>query len=112
LLGLLDRVGLKGFALEAAGTFSRGMAQRLSLARVLLVEPRLVFLDEPSTGLDTASQALLHAELEAARNRGAGIVWISHDLDRDLNKADAVLQLSGRAMAFFGPAGEFPREAS
>jgi heme exporter protein A len=111
LLGLLDRVGLKGFALEAAGTFSRGMAQRLSLARVLLVEPALLFLDEPSTGLDTASQALLHAELEAARNRGAGIVWISHDLDRDLSRADTVLQLSGRAMTFFGPAGEF-REAS
>jgi heme exporter protein A len=111
LLRLLDRVGLKGFALEAAGTFSRGMAQRLSLARVLLVEPDLLFLDEPSTGLDTASQTLLHSELEAARSRGAGVVWISHDLDRDLGRADTVLQLSGRAMTFFGPAGEFPREA-
>ena len=112
LLGLLERVGLKGFALEAAGTFSRGMAQRLSLARVLLVEPQLLFLDEPSTGLDTASQALLHAELEAARTRGAGIVWISHDLERDLGRADTVLQLSGRSMTYFGPAGEFPREAA
>jgi len=112
LLGLLDRVGLKGFALEAAGTFSRGMAQRLSLARVLLVEPELLFLDEPSTGLDSASQALLHNELEAARARGAGIVWISHDLERDLGRADTVLQLSRRAMAYFGPAGEFSRAAS
>ena len=112
LLGLLERVGLKGFALEAAGTFSRGMAQRLSLARVLLVEPDLLFMDEPSTGLDTASQALLHAELEAARDRGAGVVWISHDLERDLGRADTVLQISGRAMAYFGPAGEFPAEAS
>jgi heme exporter protein A len=112
LLGLLERVGLKGFALEAAGTFSRGMAQRLSLARVLLVEPRLLFLDEPSTGLDTASQTLLHAELEAARARGAGIVWISHDLERDLGRADTVLQLAGRSMAYFGPAAEFPREAA
>jgi len=111
LMGLLDRVGLKGFALEAAGTFSRGMAQRLSLARVLLVEPQLLFLDEPSTGLDTASQALLHAELESARARGAGIVWISHDLDRDLDRADTVLQLGGRAMTYFGPARDFVREA-
>ena len=111
LLRVLERVGLKGFALEAAGTFSRGMAQRLSLARVLLVEPQLLFLDEPSTGLDTASQALLHAELESARARGAGIVWISHDLERDLGRADTVLQLSGRSMTYFGPAGEFPREA-
>jgi heme exporter protein A len=88
------------------------MAQRLSLARVLLVEPELVFMDEPSTGLDTSSQALLHAELEAARKRGAGIVWISHDLERDLGRADTVLQLSGRGMTYFGPAGEFPLEAS
>ncbi|MDY0226030.1 MAG: ABC transporter ATP-binding protein [Desulfomicrobium apsheronum] len=110
LLGLLDRVGLKGFALESAGTFSRGMAQRLSLARVLLVEPALVFLDEPSTGLDTTSQALLHAELEAARTRGAGIVWISHDLDRDLGRADTVLSLGGRGMSYFGPAHGFAPE--
>ena len=110
LLGLLERVGLKGFALEAAGTFSRGMAQRLSLARVLLVEPELLFLDEPSTGLDIASQALLYGELEAARARGAGIVWISHDLERDLGRADTVLRLGGRAMTSFGPVKEFSLE--
>jgi heme exporter protein A len=86
------------------------MAQRLSLARILLVEPALVFLDEPSTGLDTASQALLHGELEAARSRGAGIVWISHDLDRDLKRADMVLGLGGRGMSYFGPAHGFSPE--
>lgn len=112
LMQLLDRVGLKGFALETAGTFSRGMAQRLSLARVLLVEPRLLFLDEPSTGLDTASQNLLHAELEAARARGAGIIWISHDLGRDLSRADTVLRLEGRAMTYFGPTQGFSPEAT
>lgn len=108
LLELLHRVGLKGFALEPARTFSRGMAQRLSLARVLLVEPRLVFLDEPSTGLDAASQAVLFAELETARKRGAGIVWITHDLSRDAHRADSVLQLGGRGMVYFGPAGALP----
>ena len=86
------------------------MAQRLSLARVLLVEPELLFLDEPSTGLDTASQALLYGELEAARARGAGIVWISHDLERDLGRADTVLRLGGRAMTSFGPVKEFSLE--
>jgi len=110
LINLLDRVGLKGFALEAAGTFSRGMAQRLSLARILLIEPQLVFLDEPATGLDTASQSLLYRELAQARERGAGIVWISHDLERDVRKADTILHLSARSMAFFGPASGFSPE--
>jgi heme exporter protein A len=112
LFNLLDRVGLKGFALEAAGTFSRGMAQRLSLARILLIEPQLVFLDEPATGLDTASQSLLYRELAQARERGAGIVWISHDLERDVRKADTILQLSARSMAFFGPASGFSPEGA
>lgn len=112
LLALLERVGLKAFALENAGTFSRGMAQRLSLARVLLVEPDLLFLDEPATGLDTASQALLHRELASARERGAGVVWISHDLERDTGRADLVLHLCGREMRYCGPAVDFSMEGA
>lgn len=112
LMGLLDRVGLRGFALETAGTFSRGMAQRLSLARVLLVEPALIFLDEPSTGLDAASQRLLHDELQSARSRGAGIVWISHDLDRDVRRADTVLRLEGREMTYCGPVADWMPESA
>ncbi len=112
IMALLDRVGLKAFALEAAGTFSRGMAQRLSLARALLVDPLLLFLDEPATGLDTASLTLLHGELEKARIRGAGIVWISHDLERDLPRADTLLRLGGRAMTYFGPASGLDVEGS
>ncbi|GAB1410731.1 ATP-binding cassette domain-containing protein [Desulfovibrionales bacterium] len=107
LMALLDRVGLRPFALEQSGTFSRGMAQRLSLARVLLVEPALIFLDEPATGLDTASQGLLYAELNAARARGAAVVWISHDLERDSRQADQILILSGRRMTFCGPAQDW-----
>lgn len=107
LLELLSRVGLRNFALERAGTFSRGMAQRLSLARTLLAVPALIFLDEPSTGLDSASRTLLHGELRSAREQGAGIVWVSHDLERDLPFADTVLHLSGREMAYYGPAAGF-----
>ncbi|MDY0275157.1 MAG: ABC transporter ATP-binding protein [Desulfomicrobium sp.] len=110
IIDLLDRVGLKGFALELAGTFSRGMAQRLSLARVLLIEPELIFLDEPATGLDRASQAILHGELTMARQRGAGIVWISHDLERDLGQADMLLYLNRGQMSYYGPGADFDLE--
>lgn len=112
LIALLGRVGLKGFALEKARTFSRGMAQRLSLARVLLIDPRLIFLDEPSTGLDTLSQTMLYNELGAARERGASIVWISHDVERDAQRADLVLHLCGQKTQFLGPAMDFVREKS
>ena len=52
LLGLLDHVGLAAHAHERAGIFSRGMAQRLNLARVLMLQADLLLLDEPGTGLD------------------------------------------------------------
>ena len=52
----LARVELAPFAEERAGTFSRGMAQRLNLARILLQSPPLLLLDEPGTGLDVRSR--------------------------------------------------------
>ena len=95
VLPVLERMGLTHAAFEEAGSFSRGMAQRLSLARVLLPEPVLIFLDEPATGLDKASRKVLRDEIAAARERGAALVWVSHDLAGDLPMADAVLELAG-----------------
>lgn len=107
ILALLDRVGLKAAALERAGTFSRGMAQRLSLARVLLIDPKLLLLDEPATGLDVASRKLLDQEIVRAGDKGAGVVWISHDGLRDRKMADRLLVLEGKRAAFLGPVEEY-----
>ncbi|GAU07682.1 ABC transporter ATP-binding protein [Desulfoplanes formicivorans] len=107
LLALLERVSLKVHAFERARGFSRGMAQRLALARILLLAPRVILLDEPSTGLDTGSCELLFHEIETARHNGAGIMWVSHDISRDLAQTDHVLRLAGRAMDFWGTTRAF-----
>lgn len=103
----LDRVGLLRAADEPAGTFSRGMAQRLNLARVFLVAPHLVFLDEPGTGLDPASQELLRREIAGLKAAGAAVVWVSHHLAADLPLAERVLHLRDTRVAYCGPAADF-----
>jgi len=107
LVAALARVGLERAAHEEAGAFSRGMVQRLALARVFLTDPRLIFLDEPGTGLDVRSRAVMRAEIAAAKERGASLAWVSHALAEDLACADDVLLLEKGRVAYLGPAGEF-----
>lgn len=106
----LDRMELKRHAHERAGGFSRGMAQRLNLARLLLLAPRLILLDEPGTGLDVRSLGILHREIAAARAAGAGLVWISHTVADDLARADQVLAIGDRKVAYCGPAADYVPE--
>ena len=61
---LLEQVGLYGRHDDRVGTFSRGMQQRLSIARALLHEPDIMFLDEPYTGLDQHASRMLRGVLE------------------------------------------------
>lgn len=103
LLTLLEHVGLAAHAEERAGVFSRGMAQRLNLARVLLLDADLVLLDEPGTGLDVNSMALVRREMLAARERGACVIVVSHDLAGDSPLADRLLLLENRRLAYDGP---------
>jgi heme exporter protein A len=104
---VLERVELAAFAGEKARGFSRGMAQRLNLARIFLLESDILLLDEPGTGLDTHSTAILHRELVTARYKGAGIIWITHSLDDDLQRADTVAFLGKKSLDFYGPATAF-----
>jgi heme exporter protein A len=108
LLALLERVGLERHAHERAGIFSRGMAQRLNLARALLAGPELLLLDEPGTGLDGRASGILREEIRRARQRGAGIVWISHDVAADAPLADRVLSLERGSLREDGRGAESP----
>jgi ABC-2 type transport system ATP-binding protein len=76
---LLDEVGLADRAGSPIGTFSRGMRQRLGIARSLLNDPAVVFLDEPTLGLDPAGQRQVLSILrEIAARRGATVVLSTH----------------------------------
>ena len=77
---LLDRVGLATFADRAARTYSRGMAQRLSIARALVHRPRLLLLDEPFSGLDREGAAAV-ARLLHDQAHSAIMVLATHDFD-------------------------------
>jgi heme exporter protein A len=93
-LAMLARVGLADVAADApARTFSRGMSQRLALARALLHEPELLLFDEPSSALDPAGAAWLETELRAERDAGRVVVLVTHDLDAAAAVAEHVVVL-------------------
>jgi heme exporter protein A len=82
LSGVLDKVGLDAKARDrAARTYSRGMLQRLALARALLTRPSLLLLDEPFTGLDRDGALSLGQQLGELRDGGAIVVVVTHDLE-------------------------------
>lgn len=91
---LLARQGLAQVADQPAGSFSRGMAQRLAIARGLVHDPQVVLLDEPFTGLDRPAADRLDAQLRNLRTEGRTCVLATHDLARAAAVADRALVLS------------------
>ena len=79
-LALLDRVGLAGHADVPVETFSRGMKQRLHLARGLVHEPRVLFLDEPTSGMDPAAALEFRTLIRELTNEGRSVLLATHDM--------------------------------
>lgn len=93
----LEQVGLEKRAKSLARTLSRGMRQRLALARTLLHDPDVVLLDEPFTGLDAHASAVLREVLGALRDGSRTVVMVTHNLSEGLQMADiAAIQVRGR----------------
>jgi len=90
----LRAVNLERAADRPVRTLSRGMLQRLAIARTLLHQPSLVLLDEPYTGLDQAGVAMLSALITQERARGAILLIVTHDLATVAPLCDQVLVLS------------------
>ena len=98
---VLDQVGLEKRArTRAARTYSRGMLQRLALARALLTKPSLLLLDEPFTGLDRDGAINLGAQLGELKQGGAIVVVVTHDLEAIAGKTDHLAILRRGALVF------------
>ena len=95
----LHRVGLYARQRDPVGTFSRGMVQRLTIARATLHEPDVLLLDEPYTGLDQEATYLLDELLRGETARGRTILMITHDLGHGLGLADRLAILYGGTIA-------------
>ncbi len=97
----LDRVGLDRKARDRqARTYSRGMVQRLALARALLTRPSLLLLDEPFTGLDRDGAIALGQQLGVLRDGGAIVVVVTHDLEAIAGRTDHVAILRRGQLVF------------
>ncbi len=105
-IDFLKKVGLGLFAYEQVRIFSRGMKQKLNIARLLLQEPKLYLLDEPTTGLDVDARAFLISHIEEAKKSGASVFWISHDIENDMKYADFLHILEDKTLKTIHLRGE------
>jgi heme exporter protein A len=103
---LLDRVGLRRRALDPVRSFSRGLHQRLGIARVMLHDPSLILLDEPYTGLDANAVETLNQMLDEASAGGKTIILTTHDLDQGLRSATQAVIIDRGKIVFTGAARE------
>jgi ABC-2 type transport system ATP-binding protein len=87
---LLARVGLQQAADRRVGTYSGGMRRRLDLASALVHEPRVLFLDEPTTGLDPVSRKAIWEEVEKLNREGTTVFLTTQYLEEADNLADRV----------------------
>lgn len=103
---LLERVGLGLRQGDLVGTFSRGMRQRLSVARAVLHEPRVLLLDEPYTGLDPQAVDMVRDLLEELTGTGRTILMTTHRLTYALAAARRILVLHHGRVVHDRPRGE------
>ena len=98
----LERTGLGRVADSLVREFSRGMRQRLAVARAFIHEPSLLLLDEPFTALDDRAIAVLQSLLADAKREGRTIVMSTHQLREALELASEVALIDKGRLAFYG----------
>lgn len=108
---LLERVGLTAAAKKRIKTYSKGMRQRLGLAQALLGDPKLLLLDEPTTGLDPASRQSFYATLHRLTEEGVSVLLSSHALTEVEAQTDRVAIMNSGVLVACGSLAELRQAA-
>ena len=107
---LLDYVGIRARANDAAGSLPYGDQRRLEIARALATEPLLLALDEPAAGMNASETVALRGLLERIRGDGITLLLIEHDMRLVMNVCDRVLVLDYGEKIAEGPPADVQRD--
>ena len=103
---VLDLVGLQAFAKRLPAELSGGQAQRVALARCLVVEPKVLLMDEPFSALDAHLRKGLREELKALQGRlDLTTIFVTHDQEEAMELADRIVVMQGGRVEQVGPPG-------
>ena len=105
---LINQFGLSELLQRQPRELSGGQAQRVAIARALITKPKVLLLDEPMSGLDTATRQLVRAEFREVLAGFAGYrILVTHDLDDALAMADRIIELDQGKVIWDGPTSEY-----
>jgi branched-chain amino acid transport system ATP-binding protein len=109
-LELLDYVGIRARANDAAGSLAYGDQRRLEIARALATEPKLLALDEPAAGMNPAERVALGRLIRRIRDDGVTVLLIEHDVRLVMNVCDRVMVLDYGEKIAEGPPAEVQKD--
>ena len=99
----MTRLGLMAFATRKPPEVGPGLRKRAAIARALVLAPKVMLLDEPTTGLDKEAAGQVNEALSVVREEGVGVALVSHDYDALRKLADRVVQVKDRRIGYVGP---------
>lgn len=105
-ISLIDRLGLTGILKKQYKEMSTGQKRRLHLALAMTGDPDVIFLDEPTAGLDVEGRVALHEEIKRLKNHGKTIIISSHDMAEVEALCDKLAILKDGEIAFLGTVDE------
>jgi ABC-2 type transport system ATP-binding protein len=107
---VLQKVGLSDVASRPVSKLSKGMIQRLALARAIMHEPHVLFLDEPTGGLDPATASYIHQLILEEKDRGTAIFLTTHNMEEATKLCDHVALLDQGVVVEYGNPKEVCRK--